>query len=353
MKDTKRKYNYDLLRILACIMVISIHVSAKNFYKIPLESFDWNILNIFDSISRASVSLFFMISGAFFLNKKIDYKTLYKKYILKYLILYIIYSIIYGIIEWYKLDTIHLLTFSNIKIIIKNSIIGSNHLWFLITLITLYAISPFMKKALDNLESKDWKNILIIAFIFILLNSIYKLDVIPYYKWIKIILDKIPLSMLCQYYIYFILGYYFMNIDKKENNRTLIYLAAFIINVLLCIVITKNISIIKNHATPVAYDYLFIFTYIEAICLFKIFNNKQIISVSNKHKKIIKYISDQTLNIYLIHMIFVNFIFDKQINVLNYGAIIYVPLLILIIFLLSLLTSIIINKIKRVVFSKA
>lgn len=243
MKDTKRKYNYDLLRILACIMVIAIHISAKNFYKIPLESFDWKILNIFDSISRASVPLFFMISGAFFLNKKIDYKTLYKKYILKYLILYIIYSIIYGIIEWYKLDTIHLLTFNNIKIIIKNSIIGSNHLWFLITLITLYAISPFMKKALDNLESKDWKNILIIAFIFILLNSIYKLDIIPYYKWIKIILDKIPLSMICQYYIYFILGYYFMNIDKKENNKTLIYLATFIINVILCIVITKNMLI--------------------------------------------------------------------------------------------------------------
>lgn len=49
MDRVSRNYNLDLLRILACFMVILIHVSAINFYDINTNSIDFITHNFFDS----------------------------------------------------------------------------------------------------------------------------------------------------------------------------------------------------------------------------------------------------------------------------------------------------------------
>lgn len=59
-KDTiqTRKMQYDLLRSIACIMVVMLHVSAFYWTKLSPESPEWRALNFYDSLTRSSVPLF-------------------------------------------------------------------------------------------------------------------------------------------------------------------------------------------------------------------------------------------------------------------------------------------------------
>lgn len=56
----------DLLRIFACMAVVMGHVSADNWYDTDPASFEWQVLNVYDSFICFSVPVFFMLSGTFF-----------------------------------------------------------------------------------------------------------------------------------------------------------------------------------------------------------------------------------------------------------------------------------------------
>ena len=83
--SSQRDYNMDLLRILASLMVIVIHVSAYNFLDAPAKSIEWLSYDMYDSMVRSAVPIFLMISGAFFLNDKTQ-KASYIIYISKQVI---------------------------------------------------------------------------------------------------------------------------------------------------------------------------------------------------------------------------------------------------------------------------
>ena len=59
---------FDGLRILAAFAVVVLHTVATLFMD-SYPSSDWNVANVYESLVRWSVPVFFMISGALFLNK--------------------------------------------------------------------------------------------------------------------------------------------------------------------------------------------------------------------------------------------------------------------------------------------
>ena len=65
----ERNNELDFLRSFACFLVIVIHVSADFVVdNINNYNFQFTIGNFFDSISRISVPIFVMLSGAFILG---------------------------------------------------------------------------------------------------------------------------------------------------------------------------------------------------------------------------------------------------------------------------------------------
>lgn len=71
----KNNFGLSILRIMATFSVIIIHVSGPLVVKYgQISNFDWNIANFFDSISRYSVPMFFIISGALLLKKDYNLK---------------------------------------------------------------------------------------------------------------------------------------------------------------------------------------------------------------------------------------------------------------------------------------
>ena len=71
----------EALRLVACILVVGVHVSAFNLEQVPVESLNFKVMNGLDCLSILGVPLFVMISGALFLAP--SYEVTVKKFYTK------------------------------------------------------------------------------------------------------------------------------------------------------------------------------------------------------------------------------------------------------------------------------
>ncbi len=142
VKDSKNRviyYYFFILRIISSFGVVLIHVSGRYYHILKINFYDWKIAYFYNGISRFSVPIFFMISGALFLNHDSSFKNIFTISIKKILIHLIIWSFIYSISSL-KSSNI------NIKIIIFKFIETHYHLWYLFATIELYITVPFLRE---------------------------------------------------------------------------------------------------------------------------------------------------------------------------------------------------------------
>lgn len=104
-----------------------------------MNSVEWQVLNIYDSIARFCVPVFLMISGVFFLDNDRNYtlEKLFSKNILRIVTAFIFWSTLYTILNIMSSETL------SIKEIITEFINGHYHMWFLFTLVGLYLVVLF------------------------------------------------------------------------------------------------------------------------------------------------------------------------------------------------------------------
>ncbi len=128
------------LRVISTIAVIVIHISfpITNHYGKTSEII-WNIGNLYNSISRFCVPIFFMISGALLLKQ--DYKLSYflKKRFWRIIPPLIFWSLIYIFCDYFLVGEKSFTLIESIKLVIAKIFhISQFHLWFVYTLLGLY-----------------------------------------------------------------------------------------------------------------------------------------------------------------------------------------------------------------------
>ena len=125
-----RIISFDVLRIIAAFAVVMLHVTSQRLDTSFLSN-EWEIRNVYDSFVRWCVPVFFMISGALFLDhgRKIDVGRLYKKNILHLIFIFFAWSFIYALYS----ATVR--CYYNISHIILRILEGPVHFWFLKILI--------------------------------------------------------------------------------------------------------------------------------------------------------------------------------------------------------------------------
>lgn len=125
----------DVLRCVAAIMVIAIHVSAWPFSQ---YNDGWIAALIIDSFSRCSVPLFFMLTGYFLLcGKQETLSQFISKRFLRIFLPFVMLIFIYG----YFKD-------SSITDLIKKAFLQGNldfHLWYVYSIIGIYVFIPVLK----------------------------------------------------------------------------------------------------------------------------------------------------------------------------------------------------------------
>ena len=338
-EKNSRIYYLDYLRIFCSFFVILIHVSANYYNKSALNSYNWKISYYYNRLSRFSVSNFFMISGALFLNRNLTYKIIFTKYIKNIFIHLILWSIIYSLIN-INLSTL------NIKMKLLEIIKGHYHLWYLYATIGIYIITPFLREIAKNELLLKYFIFLYFVILFVIPNYIYLLyyskDI---YQLLQYLNSVFRLNTLSVNIFYFIIGHYLNKKKTEKKIRIFFYIIGFT-SFIFTSIIAYNFAIIKKqkmkHFSSIYFDIFFVS--ISVFIFFKDnFNN---LKINKKQNNIVQYISKLTFGIYLIHPLIMETIV-QYLNLFNLhiNIIFLIPMLNIFIFLLSLIISIIIKNI--------
>ena len=147
----------DYLRILATLAVILLHISAQNWREVGVNTYQWQIFNFCDSISRWCVAVFVMISGALFLSRRRSIRSIYSHNILRLVTAALFWGVIYALILGGTPGQILLYT-----------IRGRYHMWFIPMIIGIYICIPIIEKITESSSVTGYFLILTLVFAFLL-----------------------------------------------------------------------------------------------------------------------------------------------------------------------------------------
>lgn len=314
-----RDHSIDFLRFISAAFVVLLHSTAIYMY----EKFNTNsflYINILNGLTRWTVPIFVMISGAFMLKKNIPISDLFKKYIFHIFSLLFLWNIIYYFIKFGLNMPIRL-----------GQIIYPNwyHLCFLYMLLSIYILIPILK-VLAN--SKQLIYLLVLWGIFdITTNTIqywHPSDTIKNFYFIRSI----------DYIGYFILGYYLYTQHTLNKIWGKIILWLGFLGICISIILTAWYTRKENNLNLAFYDNLTIFVLLPSIAIFMMAKN---LKVNTRFIKTVTVLSQYSLGIYLIHPLILRYLPKDMFinNVLNVITLWIITLLISI-FVTNIITRI-------------
>lgn len=351
MKENKEFSNriifFDVLRTVAIIAVILIHVTAIALQNYEIGTLEWTISGIYNSLSRFAVPVFIMISGALLLEKEISIKIIYKKYILRFVIAYLTYYVIYNIIDGLE----HGRRFASIvKKLISFSYIPY-HLWFIVMIVGLYMIVPILKMIVKDKIISKYFCILSVLFSFLLPQVFSIIGVMggDVFLVINNYFKDLCLYLPIGFTGYFVMGYYLTHVKIGWKIEILIYLSG-VVGLILQFVYQQFNDIQVLNGTEPLYDYLNInlraSVLLYSVAVF-VFAKNHIKPRNSKITKAFTGISKLSFGIYLVHLAFINVLENHFgfLTPLGFNPIISNITCTLIVFVLSVVLAMVLNKI--------
>ena len=340
----KRDLSLDILRIVCCVLVVMVHVAMEGWYDISPRTYDWTVLNFYDTLGRPSLPLFIMISGSLFLQKGvIDRKRLWLKNILHIFILYVFWVVFYAVMN----NGIH--TVMTDPEIAWREITGPTpqyHLWYLRMALNLYAIAPLLWILVRNLDRSLIRYYLILFFVFgVMRSTICDLPFMP--KWITEQINLFVDMDLVRFTGYFVLGYFLSDPDLCGKISAKKLRIIYFVTLILAAGLNQLIAVIDNWPTQALYGNFSLPVAIEAACLFLLFRQRFTdFSPSERTALWIRRLSGSSLFIYLIHPFVIQRLhFYLHLYTVNYNLLFSVPLMTLLVVSISSCTAMILKKI--------
>lgn len=288
MKDetmfNKNLFGISFLRILSTFLVIVIHVSGPLVIKYgSISMIDWHVANVFDSFSRFSIPMFFMISGALLLHGNDGLKDFLSKRFWKIIPPFLFWSLTYSLLNRYVFNN----EAFNLKKMIRDIFHGSEyHLWFVFVLLGIYLATPILRKWIKHATQHEILYVLILWIITLIIGM----------PWLKNYAPKINLSFFTGYIGYFILGHYLSTIHFKSRFIPILFIAlGLFITVFGTYYFTAKNMLFYHYF----YEYLCLNTLLVSFGVFVLFNK---ISAPNAHIKTFFFKLNQcSFGMYLIH----------------------------------------------------
>ncbi len=335
----QRNVSFDLMRILASVLVILLHVAALKSKTIDPATSEWQTMNLYNSFTRCSVPLFLMLNGVFSLRKDIDIKTLYLKKILPLLMIYIVWSFLY-VVDTLGIDSI---TQTRLINILKMMVSGKYHLWFITTLMGIYMLHPILRAIVGYNNGEYLKYYFILFICAGILKPTALLFLTEEHSFYISVLKKIPLELM-SYCGYVLLGYYLANLHKRKY-KPWILLAVFSAVCVISAVISHRYALSQGKNVGILYPYTTIPTFIESVTLFLFFKNLKG-NFSDKIRKIIVFLSPLTFGLYLFHPFVMDQLDGKLgLNSLAFSTVLSVPLVTLLIVFICFAVTFVMTKI--------
>lgn len=350
--NKKRVIWIELLRVMACIGVIGIHAGSQHFRDMPLDSSVWAVSNFYHGINRFAVASFIMISGCLYLDSKRTWnlRRLWKRNILPIAAAYIFWQMFYAV---YRIITNGTLAKGSKAALVKFMVYISKsyfHLWYLPMLIGLLIITPMLWEIVNSARGKQWEEYMIVLFlVFQILPYTINYFSLPWKDHIMDILQTVQPEMVTGYIGYFILGHYLSHYEVSKKLEYLVYVLGVIL-ILAAIGLCYISSQKSGKPIQSFYENYTLAGFFWGSAFFLFFKNHvSKIKWNEKQEKRICYLGSCTFGIYLIHALIRDILHRIGIDsMMISNTAIAIPVLITMIFVLSLAAVMIIKKIPRV-----
>lgn len=303
MAENNRKLYLDVLRIVACFLVIFNHLPGYTAYQSAsgaIKTFGYMFLTM---ITRLNVPVFFMLSGSLLLSKDISYKALFWR------VLRIVGAIAFATIALYLATyrkDLSGFTFGRMVRLMLSGKLNTIY-WYLYAYLGFLIVQPFMRSIAVRLGRNDvfamlighfclWTVWTIAAYILECMGkegfTVHKDFVVPF--------------MSIASFFYPLLGYYFdrvVDINKFTGKKILLLCGVCLVG----IVISSCLTYHQGVRTGFTQRFVQTFDYITAICAFVVV--KFVVVKSNNFGnnaflgKILPLISSLTFGIYLLEPI--------------------------------------------------
>jgi surface polysaccharide O-acyltransferase-like enzyme len=339
LNDTADNTGYlNILRVLSTFAVIMIHVFApiNSYFSNSLTETESYICIIFRHLWQWCVPIFVMITGVLFLNpeKEITLEKIIKKYFLRIVSAIILFGIPYCFLE-ILFDSKISFNINQIGIAVLNAVQGKSwdHMWYLYMVAGLYLCIPIIKIFVINASKDVIKYTLIVLFIFTSIIPSFE-NIMPYKFGIYIPINSV-------YIFYLILGYYIHYNKITINNGILWSLMGCYIFYVILMPLNKSFIDLSDGGRLKLTGYNSPIVVMVTSVIFLLFHK------NNKYNKLIEKISVICFGIYLIHPLFINFLYKYiKFSPEKYPLVIVIVITVLVTLILSMGFSYIARKIK-------
>lgn len=305
----------DYIRSLAICLVILSHIASSGVNMFDVHTYEWHFSNAIQSIVYICVPLLVMTSGVLFMEKERKIR----RHIINIGIHLIIWSFLYAVYD--NFSSAEEMSFKNIM---RYTLQGHYHLWFLNMIMGLYLICPCL------FIWKDRKEIIryFLALWLVFLGFGYLSNVFVFYP----LIDKMQMKFVMGYTGFFLLGHYLNKFVSVEFiNSKLLYIS-LAVTYLITNLGTVILSGGGGSLNAVLYGYFTPNIIICSICVFLLI--KKTVK-ADKCLKIIQIFSQDSFGIYLIHDFFIIFLAHKNLTIYQYSPYIQIPLAFIFVVLVS------------------
>lgn len=278
--------NFDLVRLVACLAVILLHVSARSVYAYMAGEIShryWFEAIVANSSTRWAVPVFVMLSGAILLSKGVTWKEVYRRRVPRMLIVLFASLIVYGMwrafvvgdFDWgqYLLDTANGAPYF--------------HLYFLYVMIGLYAIAPIVSVIARSLDSRT---IVHATLAYCVITCIVLTSGTATHSY-----SRNAVTFAWDYVGYFTLGFLMLRFAKHQLWRL------FLLGYLMTVVWVETCALLQGASwnwTLYAWTYFSPMTYVTAVGVFGFLLSVDVPPSAAPH---LRKLAPLTLLVYLLH----------------------------------------------------
>lgn len=220
----------------------------------------------------------------------------------------------------------------NWKGILTQAISGPYHFWYLLMIVCMYAITPFLRKITENKRLMEY--FIILFFLFELLNG-YGTELPVIGSTIAEILTKTNFHFALGYSGYYILGYYIYKYSIPKRFEGLLYGLAVVL-IVAASVATIRQSLIEGANNEWYTEYLKPNIIIVATAIYTVFMKR--ISKHQFSEVMIKWVtrlSEYSFGIYLIHALVIELMGLAGLTPVMVNAFVMHPVIVLLAFAIS------------------
>lgn len=298
-----RKYFLDLLRIVACFLVIVNHTNSRIFQGSNPEHTVWFVSLTYFFVSKIAVPVFFMISGYLLLSKVDTWKKAFNRF-LRIVIVVVGCSIAYAIYRACYVN--HNASFS---VIMKDALTGyykspTNALWYLYAYMGILLMLPLLQKMASVMTKKDYHVYFAISGCFVSLLPILT----HYFPEIKLH-SQFQLPLFTAYIGMLMIGQYFARYEIKKTKLRFVVAVAIFIAMVAFNVIATYFEYQKNSKKYLFFDNrTFLPIIVQSVCAFYL---AMFVELPAKVGKIISYVGSCTFGIYIVSDMTIGFLLPE------------------------------------------